>query len=259
MSDSRTDTPQTDFMEHYRNSAVMQAFYALRDFAGTGREFTYGAVRTSDGPGHDMTKFGNGYAFIVPLTVPDRYSPIEVDAVANLRIICHLPGDPVTGGTLYLETRLAWSTSNGERHSCYAKYNLYDITASFLADEHANPEKYKLELSFDIDAYERGELDPTAAQMEEIQNLLIENAERQMPYEAVWQQGYPYADHELSATDQEAMLRYHHEVIEAARDRQSDMLCMLASNDMFAGVGPEEPLQLLRWVKTRPEAQGILS
>jgi hypothetical protein len=255
-----SNTPKTD--EDLKDSPVIDAFNRLRDFAGTGKPYALNEVYTADyGLRSDQRPSdhaGTGYEFERKVQVPDRTTDQMVTGTANFRILKLTHEEKE--GTLFLRTRLTVTTSTGETHTSYAKYNLWDITVTFLARELGKPEPTAEEfgLSFDPEELVNSGQEPTAAQAEEIMEALLAQAEEQSTYEAAWLQSYPRepetCDSELEALQ---MLEYHQRVILAAIEAEPDLLCMLSYQDQGA-VGPEELMQLLNWLRSQPENAGKL-
>lgn len=232
-------------------SQPVQSHAALMALAATGAPFTFDEVfHTSQANrGQDPAQIvGNGYDFDLPVEVPDVVEGKSVTGTASLRVL-NMPNTSRGGRpALFLRTWLRWTTSNGNRHTSYASYQITAQDAQSLADSATN-----------AGSGPEHDLDPDNLTPEDLERgiaMLFALMDEATTYNAQWMQTYPGWDGEaehsldLSPGAIDAAEEYHPQAIHAAVEGCPDFLCMLSDSD-FGTVAPDELDKLLKGITTQ--------
>lgn len=223
-------------------SNAVESYTTLMQLAATGRDFTLGEIRVLDPDDTSATLFfGTGFDFSTSLQVPDITDGQTVEAIAQLRVI------RTDMDTLYLRTRLDWTTFEGDKHESHAVYNLTPEAAHQLANQEPSA-------TFDSATFDENTL--CTMSPAELINLVTEavfdNEDRASQFEARWHQVFPGSDG--SVDDLEILGRhthYHERVIMGLHEQGEQIICMLSDMDL-GSVDPTELDTLLAWITTRP-------
>lgn len=211
------------------NTEVLAAYKQLRQLAKKGRQFSRDEIVTGMPEGiAPRNTYLTGKGCELNRLVPVRDDGGDfVDAALQLRILELKRGEKYPEFSLLLQTYLRWTTSGGDVHESFAKYDIRPAAAKALSGE-------------------------------AVQESCADHAAQILQFGAFWQRSFPGSEVQSRipyvhlSPEMAVAEHYHISVIGGVQHVEPHMACMLSYDDL-GEVRGKYLVRLYEWITQQPE------